>query len=50
MKKFYISLLSLTANEGDIGIGICGWLLTAFSWVIVIVTLPFSLCVCFKVH
>ena len=39
----------LPANEGDIGIGICGWLLTAFSWVIVIVTLPFSLCVCFKV-
>ena len=32
------------------GIGICGWLLTAFSWAIVIVTLPFSLCVCFKVE
>jgi hypothetical protein len=32
-----------------VGIGVCGWLLTAFSWLIVIVTLPFSLCVCFKV-
>jgi len=37
------------AQENEMGIGICGWLLTAFSWAIVIVTLPFSLCVCFKV-
>merc|ERR1719278_271339 len=37
------------AEDSDIGLGICGWLLTAFSWAIVIVTLPFSLCVCFKV-
>merc|ERR1719278_1545153 len=37
------------AHDNDVGIGICGWLLTAFSWTIVIVTLPFSLCVCFKV-
>merc|ERR1719150_1796513 len=36
-------------HDNDVGIGICGWLLTAFSWAIVIVTLPFSLCVCFKV-
>lgn len=36
-------------HESEVGIGICGWLLTAFSWAIVIVTLPFSLCVCFKV-
>ena len=28
----------------------CGWLLTAISWFVVIVTLPFSLCVCFKVN
>merc|ERR1719334_50992 len=27
----------------------CGWLLTSISWVLVIITLPFSLCVCFKV-
>ena len=31
------------------GIGLCGLLLTGVSWIIVIVTLPFSLCVCFKV-
>merc|ERR1711988_276374 len=39
----------LRTQENEMGIGICGWLLTAFSWAIVIVTLPFSLCVCFKV-
>merc|ERR1719288_315603 len=27
----------------------CGWLLTSISWFVVIITLPFSLCVCFKV-
>lgn len=37
------------SEDTDVGLGICGWLLTAFSWLIVIVTLPFSLCVCFKV-
>eukprot|EP00094_Tigriopus_californicus_P002698 TCALIF_02604-PA protein Name:"Similar to AGAP004871 Band 7 protein AGAP004871 (Anopheles gambiae)" AED:0.14 eAED:0.14 QI:0/0.87/0.88/0.88/0.87/0.77/9/754/273 len=37
------------ADESDNGIGLCGWLLTAISWGLVIVTLPFSLCVCFKV-
>jgi len=37
------------AHDNDVGIGICGWLLTAVSWAIVIVTLPFSLFVCFKV-
>ena len=42
--------LFLVAHDNDVGIGICGWLLTAFSWAIVIVTLPFSLCVCFKVN
>ncbi|CAB4056838.1 STOM [Lepeophtheirus salmonis] len=38
-----------TPDELDVGIGICGWLLTGLSWIIVIVTLPFSLFVCFKV-
>ena len=42
--------VSFTAQENEMGIGICGWLLTAFSWAIVIVTLPFSLCVCSKVE
>eukprot|EP00095_Tigriopus_kingsejongensis_P009971 snap_masked-scaffold17_size721972-processed-gene-4.0 protein:Tk09971 transcript:snap_masked-scaffold17_size721972-processed-gene-4.0-mRNA-1 annotation:"conserved hypothetical protein" len=37
------------ADESDSGIGLCGWILTAISWGLVIVTLPFSLCVCFKV-
>jgi len=37
------------SDESDNGIGLCGWLLTAISWGLVMVTLPFSLCVCFKV-
>ena len=43
-------IFSLLADEPDSGIGICGLLLTGVSWIVVIVTLPFSLCVCFKVH
>jgi hypothetical protein len=39
----------ISADDGYDGIGICGWLLTAVSWGLVAVTLPFSLCVCFKV-
>ncbi len=42
-------MFSLSADESDNGIGLCGWLLTAISWALVFVTLPFSLCVCFKV-
>ena len=37
------------ADESDSGVGLCGWLLTMISWGLVLVTLPFSLCVCFKV-
>merc|ERR1719458_1331468 len=37
------------ADDGEDGIGLCGWLLTAMSWIIVLVTLPFSLFFCFKV-
>merc|ERR1719427_1428536 len=37
------------ADDTDDGIGLCGWILTAISWLMVVVTLPFSLCVCFKV-
>merc|ERR1719325_419638 len=37
------------ANESEPGIGLCGWLLTMISWALVMVTLPFSLFVCFKV-
>ena len=32
------------------GIGLCGWLLTLLSLLLVLVTVPFSLFVCFKVQ
>ena len=41
--------LFFAAGESDNGVGLCGWLLTMISWGLVLVTLPFSLCVCFKV-
>ena len=37
------------ADDNDTGIGICGWILTALCWLLVVVTMPFSFCVCFKV-
>ena len=40
---------TLLADDTDDGIGLCGWILTAISWAMVVATLPFSLCVCFKV-
>lgn len=42
-------ILFFSADESDSGVGLCGWLLTMISWGLVLVTLPFSLCVCFKV-
>ncbi|GFG33222.1 hypothetical protein Cfor_05531, partial [Coptotermes formosanus] len=36
-------------DETDGDSGVCGTILTALSWVLIICTLPFSLCVCFKV-
>ena len=33
----------------DGGIGVCGWLLFGMSWLMVAITLPFSLCVLLKV-
>ena len=36
-------------NTKDGGIGVCGWLLFAISWLLVVITLPFSLCVLLKV-
>ena len=38
---------SRSVGKGDIGF--CGWILTGLSYLIVICTFPFSLCVCFKV-
>jgi len=43
------SLGVIGADENTDGIGLCGWLLTMISWGLVMVTLPFSLFVCFKV-
>ena len=40
---------TIAIDEDDGGIGVCGWLLTSFSMILVMLTLPFSLCVCFKV-
>lgn len=37
------------ADETDGDSGVCGTILTALSWLLIICTLPFSLCVCFKV-
>ncbi|XP_068248119.1 band 7 protein AGAP004871-like isoform X1 [Palaemon carinicauda] len=36
-------------DENDSGIGLCGWVLTGLSWILVLVTMPFSFFVCFKV-
>ena len=35
--------------EDDLGSSVCGWVLTSLSFLMVVITLPFSLCVCFKV-
>ncbi|XP_071820932.1 band 7 protein AGAP004871-like isoform X2 [Apostichopus japonicus] len=37
------------AGEPEGGIGVCGWILTGFSWLLVMCTFPLSLCVCIKV-
>ena len=44
-----VSCCVFSADESDSGVGLCGLLLTMISWGLVLVTLPFSLCVCFKV-
>ncbi|XP_042148900.1 band 7 protein AGAP004871 [Ixodes scapularis] len=36
-------------ESAEAGLGICGWILTALSFVIVVVTFPFSLLFCIKV-
>ena len=42
-------IILLGFDEDDLGSCVCGGLLTSLSVIIVIVTLPFSLCVCLKV-
>ena len=49
IRTVILSFVSFKADESDNGVGLCGWLLTTISWGLVMVTLPFSLCVCFKV-
>ena len=44
-----IGTLSISADDLEVGIGLCGWIMTAVSWLLVLVTLPFSLFFCFKV-
>ncbi len=46
---FRIFHVSIAEEATAGGVGLCGLLLTGISWLLVIVTLPFSLCVCFKV-
>jgi hypothetical protein len=43
------NVLLVAAEESDGDSGVCGTILTALSWALIICTLPFSLCVCFKV-
>ena len=42
-------LLGSSPTKSSTGIGACGWILVLASWMLVLVTFPFSLCVCFKV-
>jgi len=36
-------------NAAGTGMGVCVWLLTALSYLMVVLTFPFSMCLCFKV-
>ena len=38
------------AEDSDTGIGVCGWILTIICWLLVLVTMPFSFFICFKVQ
>jgi hypothetical protein len=40
----------ITASGYDDGMGLCGWLLAFMSWMIVVLTFPFSICFCLKVR
>jgi hypothetical protein len=42
-------VLRVAADESEGDAGVCGTILTALSWALIVCTLPFSLCVCFKV-
>jgi len=40
----------LSGSAAAEGMGVCGNILTGFSWLLILVTLPFSLFICFKVR
>lgn len=42
--------MPFSADTEDYGIGICGWLLVALSWLMVALTFPLSICFCLKVR
>ena len=47
----YIGMMMIFSDTDFVtGIGVCGWILFGISWLLVFVTLPFSLCVLLKVQ
>ena len=50
MEKTYLVIFKYSADDKETGISLCGGVLTSISMLLVILTLPFSLCVCFKVR
>ena len=50
MEKAYLVIFKYSADDEETGISVCGGVLTSISMLLVILTLPFSLCVCFKVR
>ena len=49
IKKDLYQNIDTSSREEDRGIGWCGWLLTAVSFLLVMCTFPFSLLVCLKI-
>ena len=50
MLEIYIHMMMIFSDTDFVtGIGVCGWILFGISWLLVFVTLPFSLCVLLKV-
>ncbi|XP_037528472.1 band 7 protein AGAP004871 isoform X4 [Rhipicephalus sanguineus] len=44
-----VPLTGVIGESAETGLGLCGWILTVLSFVIVVVTFPFSLLFCIKV-
>ena len=49
-KTLSLVIFQFSADDEETGISLCGGVLTSISMLLVIITLPFSLCVCFKVR